>query len=110
MEIAFLFFIHLFFVQFPKMNMAPLVDEPYIDGVCKDNENLSLKFSQHYESKVYFKWVVVHPLILAPPLNPVKWIFWSISDARGPRSIRSILKAHFIKIFCKYNILGIIYW
>ena len=74
MEIAFLFFIHLFFVQFSKMNneMAPLVDEPYINGVFKDNQNLSLKFSQHYESKVCFKRVVVHPLILAPPLSPVK--------------------------------------
>ena len=72
MEIAFLFFIHLFFVQFPNMNMAPLVDEPYIDGVFKDNQNLALKFSQHYGSKVCFIRVVVHPLILAPPLNPVK--------------------------------------
>ena len=49
MEIAFLFFIHLFFVKFPKMNMAPLEIKPYVNRVCLSKDYMAQKQSKSLE-------------------------------------------------------------
>ena len=40
------------------MNMVPLVNKPYVSGVILREHNLSLKSSQYFESKVYFREIL----------------------------------------------------
>ena len=41
-------------IQFPKMNMVPLVNKPYVNGVNFREQNLSLKSCQSFEVEVWF--------------------------------------------------------